>query len=479
VRRHQPRIPAQAAAVAAIVVIGVICYLVFGGSLPFAGKPFVLNAVFTSNTELHIPSPVRIAGVDVGEVTAVRRLAGSSAGIVSMEIDSDGLPIHADATAAIRERIFLEGNVYVDLQPGSPSAPVLSSGATLPASNTSGPVQLNRILSALSASSRSNLQALVRGLGAALSAPPTPAQDATQDASVRGLTGAQALNAALRYSAQAFQASSIVNEALLGTQPGDLSAAVRGSQHVFSALAASSPQLQGLITGFNATLATLASRQSELSATVAALPGLLRTTQAADTALQASFAPTQAFARAILPGLRELDPTIGDALPWLSQLTALVSHGELGALLAELTPAVQSASQAIAPAETLLSGAAALARCLIHNVIPTGNEVIQDPPSSTGLQVYQELFQAAVGIAGASQNFDGNGRYVRAAAGGGSDQVQSQTLPINGPLFGNAVLAPLGTRPAFPSSAPPLDGTVACFKNALPNLNTASTGAGP
>ncbi len=478
-RRHEPRVPAKAAAIAAIAVILAVCYLVFGGSLPFASQPFVLNAVFTSNTQIHIPSPVRIAGVDVGEVTAVSRLAGSSAGIVTMDIEPDGLPIHAGATADIRERIFLEGNVYVDLHPGNPSSRILSSGATLPAANTSGPVQLNRVLSSLDASSRSNLQALVRGLGAALSAPPTPAQDTTQDPSVRGLTGAQALNAALHYSAQAFQASAIVNEALLGTQPGDLSRAVSGTQQVLGALATSSPQLQSLISSFNATMATLASRQSELSATVAALPGLLRNTQSADAALDATYAPTQAFARTILPGVRELDPTIGDALPWIAQLNELVSRDELGDLLGELTPAVQSASHAIGSTKKLLGGASELARCLTHNVIPTANSVIQDPPSTTGLQVYQELLQAAVGIAGASQNFDGNGRYVRSTVGGGADRVQNKSLRLDGSLYGNAVLAPLGTRPLFPSSAPPLDGTLACFKNALPNLNAAATGPGP
>ena len=83
-------------------------------------------------------------------------------------------------------------------------------------------------------------------------------------------------------------------------------------------------------------------------------------------------------------------------------------------------------------------------------MIPTGNSVIQDPPNPTGLQVYQELFQSAVGIAGASQNFDGNGRYVRASIAGGSDQVQTKSLPLDGPLYGNAVLSPLGTRPAAP-----------------------------
>ena len=45
------------------LVIAIVCYLVFGGGLPFGGSGFTLKAVFTSNTDLHIPSPVRIAGV--------------------------------------------------------------------------------------------------------------------------------------------------------------------------------------------------------------------------------------------------------------------------------------------------------------------------------------------------------------------------------------------------------------------------------
>ena len=52
-------------------MIGIACYFVFGGSLPFSGTPFVLKAMFTRQTQLHIPSPVRIAGVEVGEVVSV------------------------------------------------------------------------------------------------------------------------------------------------------------------------------------------------------------------------------------------------------------------------------------------------------------------------------------------------------------------------------------------------------------------------
>jgi hypothetical protein len=40
------------------------------------------------------------------------------------------------------------------------------------------------------------------------------------------------------------------------------------------------------------------------------------------------------------------------------------------------------------------------------------------------------------------------------------------------------VLPPLGTRPAF-TSPPPIRRDVPCYKNPAPNLNAATTGAGP
>ncbi|MBV8711506.1 MAG: MCE family protein, partial [Solirubrobacterales bacterium] len=243
-RRHRARVSNLTAGLIAAVVVAVAVYLAFGGATPFAGSPFVLKALFTSQTELHIPSPVRIAGVDVGQVTSVQRVGGSSdAAVVTMHIDGNGLPIHANATAAVQSRIFLEGNFYVDLRPGSPNAPLLASGATLPAANTSGPVQLDRVLAALTSNARANLQTLVQGFGAGLNSAPTPGQDATQDPSVRGLTGGQALNESLRYSADAFKASAIVNQALLGVEPHDLSRSVVGNEQVFRALASRQAEL--------------------------------------------------------------------------------------------------------------------------------------------------------------------------------------------------------------------------------------------
>jgi len=480
VRRHKPRVSNFLAGVIGAVVILGICYLVFGGSIPFQGSPFVLKAVFTTETQLHIPSPVRIAGVDVGQVVSVKHVSGSSeAAVVTMQINNNGLPIHADATINIRPRIFLEGNFYADLYPGTPNAPALSSGATLPAANTSGPVQLDRVLAALNSNARANLQTLLVGLGASLNAPPTAAEDATQDPSVRGLTGAQGLNLSLNYSVAAFRASAIVNQALLGIRPGDLSRVVTGNEQVFRGLAASGNQLSSLVTNFNNTLAALASRQQDLAQTIAALPPWLQATDSALGPLNASFGPTKAIAAALIPGVKQLDPTIRAALPWLPQATALLSPSELGGLVASLTPAVQQTAAALSSAKSLLSGADLLARCFSHNVIPATNQVIQDPPVGTGLTVYQEFFQSAVGLAGAAQNFDGNGRYIRSTAGGGSDEIQTSSIPAAGPLYGNAILPPLATRPAWPGQPPPVRDNVACYSNAVPNLNNVATGRTP
>jgi phospholipid/cholesterol/gamma-HCH transport system substrate-binding protein len=483
VRRRKPRVSNARAAIIGIVVLLGVCYAVFGGSLPFSASPFVLRAVFTSNTDLHIPSPVRIAGVQVGEVTGVEQIKGSAnAGIVIMQIDKNGLPLHADATADIRSRIFLEGNFYLDLQPGTPESPILKSGATLPAANTSGPVQLDRILSSLSSNARSNLQKLVQGLGAALNTPPTAADRAGQDSSVAGMTGAEGLNYALNYSAKAFETSAIVNQALLGERAGDLAGAIKGQSEVFKGLAASGEALPQLIDNFERTMAALAAHQNDLSTAIAVLPGLLRSTDSADQALTASFAPTQRFASQLIPGIKQLAPTITVALPWLKQLTALSSKSELGNLLQYLSPAVANTSTALSSTATLLRQASQLSLCFTKVLVPTGNETItRDSSPPTGLRVYQQLFQTAVGLDSATQNLDGNGRYLRATVGGGADQVKSGALVNGGSLYGNAVLPLAGTLPAFPASgrAPKLNGKVPCYTQTPPDLNSAVQGSTP
>ncbi len=176
VRRHSARISNLQAALAASAVVLVACYLVFGGPVPFTSSGFVLRAAFTANTELHIPSPVRIAGVEVGQVTSVRHPAGSAHRRRSDHADQ--LAGSADPRRRHRPDPLPHlpgGQLLRRPAPRHAGSAVLHSGAELPAANTSGPVQLDRILSALDTPARTNLQRLVRGLGAHSTArPPRP-----------------------------------------------------------------------------------------------------------------------------------------------------------------------------------------------------------------------------------------------------------------------------------------------------------------
>jgi hypothetical protein len=77
-----------------------------------------------------------------------------------------------------------------------------------------------------------------------------------------------------------------------------------------------------------------------------------------------------------------------------------------------------------------------------------------------------------VGLAGESQNFDGNGTYVRFQPGGGSQTVSlGQGTTSSGQVFGSNVGVPLGNRPFYPGKRPPYRPDVACYTQKLPDVN--------
>src|SRR5262249_17162112 len=160
----------------ALLIVGT--YLAWTKALPF-GNPYELHAVFQNAANIRKDSPVRIAGVNVGKVTGIEPV-GDNAAEVTFTVDDEGQPIHSDGQVQIRPRIFLEGNFFLDVHPGSPSASNLSSGESIPITQTSTAVQLDQILTSLQAPDRANLQKLLRGYGTTLQHQPSAADDATQ-----------------------------------------------------------------------------------------------------------------------------------------------------------------------------------------------------------------------------------------------------------------------------------------------------------
>jgi phospholipid/cholesterol/gamma-HCH transport system substrate-binding protein len=142
-------LPPFAVGLGVLAVLAVGIYLGFTKEIPFRHQ-YTIEAVFPSASNIRIDSPVRVAGVNIGKVTRISHVeAGRQAALVTMRVDKKGLPLHRDARLKIRPRIFLEGNFFVDVSPGSPSAPALHDGDRIPINQTGAPVQLDQVLSAL------------------------------------------------------------------------------------------------------------------------------------------------------------------------------------------------------------------------------------------------------------------------------------------------------------------------------------------
>src|SRR6201991_4251089 len=94
-----------------LVAAAVVLFFGFTKDIPFT-HGYVLKAQFESANSIRPNSPVRIAGVEVGKVKKIDGVPGTDAALLTMDLKKSALPIHADATAKIRPRIFLEGNFF-------------------------------------------------------------------------------------------------------------------------------------------------------------------------------------------------------------------------------------------------------------------------------------------------------------------------------------------------------------------------------
>jgi len=469
----------------AIVLIAIAMYFGFTKHVPFT-HGYRLHAVFQSSNNIRPGSPVRIAGVNVGKVSSVDRYRNTNLTDVTMEISGEGLPIHRDATLKIRPRIFLEGNFFVDLQPGSPSAPDVPDGGTIGPAQTATPVQLDQVLTALQSDQRVDLQVLLQQFGLALTSKPSAAQNAMLDPEVQGKSGAQGINGSYTYAPDAFKGTALVNTALLGTQPHDLSRMIAAIAKLSTNLRTHEGQLQSLIGNFNTTAGALAAQSSSLTAAVGLLGPTVTTADAAFKSLDASFPPTRGFARDFLPAVQETPATVEAAFPWLAQTRALLQPSELGGLLAQLQPATADLAQLEGRSLDFLPQLDLANRCFARTIIPAGDIGVRDGALSTRrsdgsiVENYKEFWYAMAGLAGEGASFDGNGSMIRAALGGGSALVNFGKSRVDqNSVVGNANVPPLGTSPLYPSTQPPYNLTARCYQQALPNVNGPQAGPGP
>jgi hypothetical protein len=347
-------------------------------------------------------------------------------------------------------------------------------------------VQLGEVLTSLQKDSRESLKRALAGYGRALNQEPTPAEDATQDPSVQGLTGAEGINQTFRYGGKAGRSNAIVNEALLGEHPHDLSNLIRGQRNLFAKLASTDGSLSDLITNFNTTAGALASESANLSASVRELAPTVEQARPSLLHLSNALPPFRALARASLPGIRQLPATVKAGSPWLVQTARLLRQDELGGdakLLASSAPALAKVTH---HSVSLFPQTGLVGRCVSHNLVPAGNAIVDASggyPFSTGQPNYREFFYGAAALAGESQGFDANGPFVRFQTGGGPEFVhmtEPGTIAGATSMWAFNIDNVLGTRPRLPSGGlPPVRMDVPCHTQDVPNLNGPAGAVGP
>jgi phospholipid/cholesterol/gamma-HCH transport system substrate-binding protein len=475
--------------VVGLVLVGILAiasYLAFSKQIPFTSHGYELHATFDNAATLGPNAPVRIAGVNVGKVTSVE--PNGDAAEVTFTVDDEGQPIHDDAEITIRPRLFLEGNFFLDVRPGSPSAPELSSGADIPVTQTSTAVQLDQVLTALQSDSRKELQKLLEGFGTGLTYVPTAADDATQDPSVQGLTAAQALNDSFRYGGKAGKGTAIVNQALLGEHPHDLSGLIGASQKFFGRLADRETQLKGLITNFNTTAGAFASESANLSASLRELAPTLEEAQPSLRHLSEALPPVRAWARVLEPNIRPLPGTIKAAEPWLAQANLLLRDSELGGLAKLLGESAPDLAKTTQKSQPLLKQVTLLSRCATSPLDVTADTPITIDPLNPGntRTNWDEFLYGTVNLSGESSSFDGNGQYLRFQSGGGPNLVKTPNPtgagnPENDTVEAQTIDPPaqMGLQPKLPADQPPFRLDVPCFKNAPPDINGSAASAQP
>jgi phospholipid/cholesterol/gamma-HCH transport system substrate-binding protein len=443
---------AFAAGLLTLVLLAIGVYFGFTKSIPFRHH-YEVQAVFSSANGIRPSSPVRIAGVNVGKVTKVARVQdGAQAAVVTMRIDDKGLPIHTDARFKIRPRIFLEGNFFVDVSPGSPSAPKLGDGDRVPISQTATPVQLDQVLDVLQAPTRQDLRSLLQELSSGMSA-----------------EGARGYNASIPEWKPAYRDSAIVSQALQGTEPHDLSRFVDRAGVTAAAIDHDRAALKSLVTDFDATAAAFAARDRDLSAAVAELPRTLRAGLPALAALNRSFPAVRGLIRAARPAVRSSGPTIDASLPFVRQARGLVSEPELRGLSHDLRPVVPALTQLNQRSTPLFTQVSLASNCQNDVILPWSQDKIQDKAFPAEGPVYQEATKPLPGLAGESRTGDANGQWFRVllspprfAYPFGTDKLFLTTNPIQ------------GVNPPTPQghARPPLRPDVPCETQQQPDLRT-------
>lgn len=268
---------------------------------------------------------VAVAGVPVGQITRVGLDDGVA--VVRMTIERNKLDaVHADARAFLRPKTPLQ-DMQLQLDPGSPKAPVLEDGGVIPERATMPQVQFDQVLANLDADTRAYLSVSIDTIGSGLR---------HRGRDLRRLLAS--FNPTLTSVRQVTEA--------VNARRAELSRLVTLLRQLSGKLGPQEREISRLIASAGQTFTAIGAEDAAVGSALDQLPATLRETRVAlDGArplareLPEAASRLRPVVKALAPALRDVRPLLAQGGPDLDALGRFV----LGArpLAREATPALR------------------------------------------------------------------------------------------------------------------------------------------
>ena len=331
-----------------IVVFSLSCFgllmflwLSFGGSVPLQPKGYRVTVRFDEAVQLADQADVRIAGVPVGKVVALRPAGGRTD--AEIELERRFAPLPADARATLRTKTLL-GETFVELTPGDRGGPRIADGGRLPDAQVQETVEIDEVLRSLDAPTRRRMRAWLGELSTAVGG--------------RGGDLSDVLGNAAPF---AEDTGGLLER--LDAQQGAVQRLIRDGGVVLRTVGRRESAVRRLVVAGDRFLARTARRDREVRRTLRELPPFVR-------ALRPALGELDRTSRAGRPVVRDLLPVAPLIRPTLDDLTVAVP--DLGESLRRLSPVIDVSRTALPAADRLLRNAAPL----LEQLYPLGRELV-------------------------------------------------------------------------------------------------------
>lgn len=383
---HRPR-PLRDGAIL-LGVLGLLLYAGYTKTIPFVGKSGTVVEMHVEDlTHLQNGSVVRVAGVDVGKVEAVGLDSSGRGARVKLRIDEgSGVRVHEDARAGIFWRTLLGRNMYVELDPGSASAPLLGD-KVIPLSRTTAQQELDQVLTVAGKTQRAGLQKTITAFD-------------------EGAKDREAIGDSIDAFGPAARNMRVALPALRGTQAGDLGRLVTEASRTMGALGSSEDRLAGLIDNGRMAIGVTAARSNALGSIVDQGPSTMDSTRQTLARVRTTLDDLDPVTEDILPGAARLKDASVAARPALSRLDTVLDDAE--PTIRSLRPAVTRLATAVEPGKTVINRL----RPIVDRANGTLLPFLDRTDSEMKLKNFAAIGPTFSALLSASTTYDANGRVI-------------------------------------------------------------------